>query len=64
VRGEGVSTETFHSEPSLIIWGITREVALQIGKKAQQDAIFEISAETISIVDCETGFLESHPRHT
>jgi hypothetical protein len=62
VLGRGSSLDGSYSEPSLIIWGLNREDALTIGSHALQDAIFEISPETITVIDCETGHAESASR--
>lgn len=42
VLGEGSSPDGTHRERSLVVWGITREFATELGRRASQDAIFEI----------------------
>jgi hypothetical protein len=59
----GVSRDGSYSEPSLAIWGLTREVAREIGRKANQDAIFEIVDEEVRILSCFTDHTETLLRH-
>jgi hypothetical protein len=58
VDGEGGTADNSYSEPSLVAWGISREVARAIGRRASQDAIFEIDADIVQILDCNTDRVE------
>lgn len=52
VHGHGRSPSDDHSEGSLVAWGLDRDVAVSIGRRASQDAIFEIDADTMRLVSC------------
>ena len=52
VAGEGMSPDRTFSEPSVVAWGISRDIAMSIGRRAQQDAIFELDADHLTILDC------------
>jgi hypothetical protein len=52
VLGEGTSLDGLHSERSLVVWGITREFAAELGRRASQDAVFEIDDRTVRVVAC------------
>lgn len=58
----GVSREGNYSEPSLAIWGLSRDQAREIGRRANQDAIFEITPDELRIVSCYTDHIEATPR--
>lgn len=58
----GVSRDGNYSEPSLAIWGLSRDQAREIGRRANQDAIFEITTDELRIVSCYTDHIESMPR--
>ena len=62
VLGAGVSPDGTYSEPSLIVWGLAREQAREIGRKANQDAVFEIDDEELRLVACFTDQVEAIPR--
>jgi len=52
VHGEGRSPDGEHAEPSLIAWNLSREEAVLMGRKARQDAIFEIDDTSFTLVSC------------
>lgn len=52
VHGHGRSPSGDHIEPSLIAWGLTRDDAVTIGRRASQDAIFEIDADNVHLISC------------
>jgi hypothetical protein len=58
----GVSRDGNYSEPSLAIWGLSRDQAREIGRRANQDAIFEITPDELRIVSCYTDRIEGAPR--
>ena len=62
VSGAGVSRDGTYSEPSLVIWGLSREQAREIGRKASQDAVFEVVDEEVRLVACFTDQVEALPR--
>jgi len=61
-HGAGRAIDNSHSEPTIIAWGISCDDALDIGRRAAQDAIFEITADEISVLDCHTGGRLTSPR--
>ncbi|MFZ4721303.1 MAG: DUF3293 domain-containing protein, partial [Ilumatobacteraceae bacterium] len=44
VFGVGRAPDGSHEEPSLFAWGLDRAVAVELGERARQDAIFEMDA--------------------
>lgn len=60
--GAGRSPDGTHREPSLIAWGLTRDDALDMGRKASQDAIFELTSDEIRFIDCLDGTVTSWGR--
>ncbi len=50
-------------DPAIIAWGLTREQARTIGRRAGQDSIFEITADQLTLVQCCGTREESVPRH-
>lgn len=62
VLGEGASPDGTHRERSLVAWGITREFAAELGRRASQDAIFEIDDSTVRIVACSDDRVEEITR--
>lgn len=62
VLGEGASPDGTHRERSLVSWGITREFATELGRRASQDAIFEIDDAMVRIVACEDDRVEEMSR--
>jgi hypothetical protein len=62
VYGIGRSPEGDHVEESLFVWGVDRDVICAMGSRAQQDAIFELDADTITLVSCVDDRSASWPR--
>lgn len=62
VHGTGRAIEGGHAEPSIIVWGLDRSIAMAIGRQASQDAIFEIDADQIRMVSCVDDRVETWPR--
>jgi hypothetical protein len=62
VEGTGGTADGTYVEPSLIAWGLSRETAVQIGRKASQDAIFELDASCVRLLDCWSDRIEELPR--
>jgi hypothetical protein len=62
VHGHGRSPSGDHTEPSLIAWGLSREDALAIGRRASQDAVFEIEADVVRLVSCVGDDVEEWDR--
>lgn len=60
--GAGRSPDGTHREPSLVAWGLTRDDALDMGRKAAQDAIFELTRDEIRFIDCLEGTVTSWAR--
>ncbi len=62
VMAVGASAAGDYEEPSVAAWGLTREQATELGRRAGQDAIFEISEDEIRLVACHGDRVESRPR--
>jgi len=62
VHGVGRSPDGEHREPSLVAWGITREEARIMGRRANQDAIAEIDAGDFRLVSCQNDQTNSWGR--
>jgi hypothetical protein len=62
VQGAGVSSDGTYSEPSLIVWGLDREQMRELARKANQDAIFELTAGEISLVSSYSDRVETFTR--
>jgi hypothetical protein len=62
VQGAGSSLTGDHSEPSLIAWGLTRDEAIEMGAKANQDAVFELDDDTVYLVSCIDETVDTWPR--
>ena len=63
-RAEGRSADGDYAEPSVVAWGIDHESAIQLGAAYRQEAIFEITAETITVVGVEIDRQFTAPRIT
>jgi hypothetical protein len=61
-RAEGRSADGDYSEPSVVVWGIDHETAVQLGAAYRQEAIFEITAATITVVGVEIDRRFTAPR--
>jgi len=55
----GADPEWTHREASFAVVGLTLEQALELGRRYEQDAIFEWAAEWWRLVDCRTGAAHS-----
>jgi len=62
VHGTGRSPDGEHREPSLIAWGLSRAEAVAMGRKANQDAIFEVDAAEVRVVSCIGDRVDRWPR--
>ena len=62
VHGHGCSPDGAHVEPSLVAWGLSRDVAVGMGRRAKQDAIFEIDGDAVRLVSCIGTEVEEWPR--
>jgi len=51
----GRSVDRSHREQSVAVTGLDRASACALGRHYRQEAIFEIDADTITVVACETG---------
>lgn len=64
VQGAGWSITRDHMEPSLVAWDLDRETALDMGRRAQQDAIFELDADEVHLLGCFDDEIETWPRRS
>jgi hypothetical protein len=62
VRGAGTAVDGSHSEPSLVVTGLSRATAVELGRRFGQDAIFELDATTMSLVSCLDDRVETWAR--
>lgn len=62
VMGEGSAPDGSHQERSLVVWGISRDFATELGRRASQDAIFEIDDAMVRVVACEDDRVEEMSR--
>ena len=62
LHGHGRSPSGDHSEPSLFAWGISDADAMEIARRANQDAIFEVTANEVTLRSCDDGSRESWSR--
>lgn len=62
VFGRERSVDGSHSEECLVAWGLDRDGALGIGRRAEQDAIFEIDGEQVTLVACFDDRVQVWPR--
>lgn len=62
VDGIGRSPSGDHVEESLVVRGLDRESVRTMGRRASQDAIFEIDADSVHLVSCSDGRVETWPR--
>ena len=51
-----------HWEEGVAVWGLDLESARSLGRRFQQDAIFELDEDEVRIVGCFVDRLESQPR--
>jgi hypothetical protein len=61
VRALGFS-EDGYSEPGFLVWNLDREDAVALGRTFQQDAIFAVTADEVSLISCRDDRTESWPR--
>jgi hypothetical protein len=62
VHGRRRDIADTHSESSLIVWGLTRDDAITLGRHARQDAFFEIDANEVRLISCTDQTVEIWPR--
>lgn len=62
LHGHGRSPDGEHAEPSLIAWDITRDDAIDMGRKASQDAVFEVNEHEVVLMSCVDNYVESWGR--
>lgn len=60
----GAERDSSHSvsDPAVIAWGLTREQAREIGRRAGQDLIIELTADQLTLVQCCGVREEAIPR--
>lgn len=62
VHGHGRSPDGKHVEPSIVAWGLSRDEAVRMGRRAKQDSIFEIDADAVRLVSCIGTDVDEWPR--
>jgi hypothetical protein len=62
VRAQAGALDGSYSEPSMVIWGLSTDDAVALGRRFEQDAIFAITAESMELISCTTDAKESWPR--
>ncbi len=53
-RAVGSSPDGAHSEASVAVTGLTRQQAREVAQHYGQDAIYEITADTVLLISCDT----------
>ncbi len=64
VHGQGRSPDGEHVEPSIVAWGLSRDDARSMGRKASQDSVFEIDESFVHLLSCIDDRVESWLRTT
>ena len=62
VLGQGSSPDGEHVEPSVIAWGIDLDFARELGRHADQEAIFMIDEDHVYLTACFDDRTENWPR--
>jgi hypothetical protein len=62
VLGQGISSDGEHVEPSVIAWGIDLDFARELGRRADQEAIFMIDEDSVYLTACFYDRTEHWPR--
>jgi hypothetical protein len=62
--GTIINPETNAHDPSVVLWGLTRDQAREIGRNAGQDAIYELNEFQTRLIECLGTREESQPRIT
>jgi hypothetical protein len=62
VLGYGTSSDGEYVEPSIIAWGIDLDFARDLGRRADQEAIFMIDEESVYLTACFYDRTEHWPR--
>lgn len=58
----GASPDGAHHELSLVLGGLTRRAAVDLGRRHGQIAIFELTDETLTVVSCRDDSGTARPR--
>ena len=61
-RAVGRSPDGAHSEASVAVSGLTRQQAREVGQQYGQEAIYEITADTVLLISCNTDRTASTSR--
>jgi hypothetical protein len=61
-RARGSDLTRTHVEPSFLAWGISRDEAVAVAREFSQDAIFELTAETVTVISCVSDRATTMPR--
>lgn len=64
VDGVGRSPNGDHAEESLVVWGLDRATVRAMGSRANQDAIYEVDADHVTLVSCVDDRTETWSRRT
>jgi hypothetical protein len=64
VHGLGRSPSGDHSEPSLVVWGLSPDDVITFARRASQEAILEVDADTVRLVSCVGDEGEEWPRRS
>ncbi len=62
VRAVGHDTETGYREEGFAVAGIGRAEALEVARRFEQEAIYEVDDDTVRIVPCDDGAQVEFPR--
>jgi hypothetical protein len=61
-RARGSANDGLHSEDSFLIWNLTRDEAIDLGREFRQEAVFELTSDEFRLVHCGTGAVTAAPR--
>jgi hypothetical protein len=62
--GRDGRSDSDYAEPGFLVWGLDIEVARDIGRRFDQEAIFEIDADEIRVVGCFDDRVTGKPRRS
>lgn len=64
VRAVGGSSDGSIAEDSFLAWDIDLDTALHLGNRYEQDAIFELTGDSVAIIDVTSGRRDVMPRRS
>ena len=62
-RADGASADGSHTEPSFLVWDISEQDAVGLGRHYGQEAIFALDADAVEVIACYEPRRVARPRH-